>query len=174
MQGEKNKNKTNINGDNEIQHSSSGPGNCFFLTGGSNPAGILWLGGSALELVRTKDEIWNRSWNGWCSFRWVEVVCLIFFLCSPPPTPPPHIAPLLVCWGWVKKGCCRATVQQLRWHFSVCPVKSAFIGAQRVCPCPAELWWMGIIKRCWDGWRAGFREEGRSGPVRRPVRAGVL
>lgn len=141
-----------------------------------------WLKSSRYPLIRWqcigvgKDQRWDmKQILEWLMFVPLSWSCMFdIFLCSPPPTPPPHIAPLLVCWGWVKKGCCRATVQQLRWHFSVCPVKSAFIGAQRVCPCPAELWWMGIIKRCWDGWRAGFREEGRSGPVRRPVRAGVL
>lgn len=60
----------------------------------------------------TKDEIWNRSCHGRCCFCWVWVVCLIFFCALFLSLLFFLLAPLLVCWGWVKNGLCGAAGQQ--------------------------------------------------------------
>lgn len=110
-----------------------------FRTGGSNPAGVLRLGGSAL--VGSADSVV-------LSF----VVCLMFLNAVLPPSLPscPPVASVRSLRGSVTNGLRGAVgqqVQQLRWHFSVCPVSpgehvplqlSCDRGGGRV----MKRWWM--------------------------------
>lgn len=64
-----------------------------FLTGGSNPAGNVWLGGSALESARLWDWRWEK-YPGITNVDPVELELYVrYFLCSLFPsllTPSPH------------------------------------------------------------------------------------
>lgn len=134
-------NREIIDRNNEIQHGLVGHGK-WFLNWWLKSSRYLLIGWQCTGDNKVGDQRWDlkqileRPTLGWLSLS------LIYF-CALSPHRFFHHAQLLVCCGWVKKRalwCCRATVQQLRRHLSVRPVKSALIRAQQVCPCPAELW----------------------------------
>ncbi len=113
-QGGINQKKTNINGNDGIQHSSFRLGNGF-LTGGSNPAGILWLGGSALESVRLWDWRWDmKHFLEWPVMILLSLGCMLDILCalsSHQSFPRRPIACILRVSKEQTLWCCRARVQ---------------------------------------------------------------